>query len=217
MLEVKLKSLYTSLVTEMIYLFYNCTSLKSLDLSSFNTQKVTKMISMFQNCISLTSIIFSSSFVTNKSDGIYNLFYNCRSLEEINFDITITSSCRDMKYLFYNCYALKKINIIFSLLNADANLKGMFQGCYSLTSIDLSTGSTSNSYLNNFDEIFYDCPNLNYIKFFKIEHSNCYNDVLFNKNISNNGILFLSEKYNNCLIENRNKNIPPSNWTIENY
>ena len=217
LLEVDLKNLYTSLVTEMKYLFYNCTSLKSLDLSSFNTQKVTNMISMFHNCISLTSIIFGSSFVTNKADGIYNLFYNCRSLEEINFDITITSSCRDMKYLFYNCYALKKINIYFSRLSADANLKGMFQGCYSLTSIDLSTGSTSSSYLNSFDDIFYDCPNLNFIKFFKIEYSSCYNDILFNKNISDNGTLFLSQKYHNCLIGNTNKNIPPSNWTIENY
>ena len=215
LLEIELKNFYTSLVTEMSKLFYNCSSLKSLDLSSFNTQNLEYMNSMFENCNSLTSIIFGSSFVTNKVKNINNLFYNCHSLEEINFDITITSTIRSISYVFYNCYSLKRINIYFSQLAIDASLKGLFRGCYSLTSIDLSTGTSKNA-MNSFDEIFYDCPNLNYIKFFKINYDSC-SDVLFNKNISDNGTLFLSKNYHEFLIKNNIKDNPPSNWIIENY
>ena len=37
-------------------MFYNCNSLKSLDLSNFNTQNVAYMSDMFYNCNSLTSL-----------------------------------------------------------------------------------------------------------------------------------------------------------------
>ncbi|MBR6034301.1 MAG: BspA family leucine-rich repeat surface protein [Clostridia bacterium] len=62
--------LNTCNVTNMSGMFYDCSSLTSLDLSNFNTSNVTDMSNMFCNCISLESLDLSSfdtSNVTNMS------------------------------------------------------------------------------------------------------------------------------------------------------
>ena len=69
----------TSNVTDMGYMFYNCTSLTSLDLSTFNTSNVTNMGRMFQSCSSLTSLDLSSFDTSNVTNMDY-MFYNCTSL-----------------------------------------------------------------------------------------------------------------------------------------
>ena len=48
-----IKNLNTEEVTNMMYMFYGCKKLTSLDLSSFNTAKVTNMGGMFGSCSSL--------------------------------------------------------------------------------------------------------------------------------------------------------------------
>ncbi|WP_143354115.1 BspA family leucine-rich repeat surface protein, partial [Enterococcus sp. 3G1_DIV0629] len=45
-----MEKLQTDLVTSMYSMFYNCSSLQSLDLSSWNTSKVTDMYGMFRDC-----------------------------------------------------------------------------------------------------------------------------------------------------------------------
>ena len=48
-----------SKVTDMHYMFYECSSLTSLDVSNFDTSQVTNMSRMFESCSSLTSIYVS--------------------------------------------------------------------------------------------------------------------------------------------------------------
>ena len=60
----------------MSFMFFNCSSLKSIDLSSFNTNNVTNMNSMFNNCYSLNSIDLSS-FNTNKVTNMKYMFSYC--------------------------------------------------------------------------------------------------------------------------------------------
>ena len=43
-------------LTNMSFLFYDCTSLKEIDLESFDTSKVTDMSYMLYNCFSLKKI-----------------------------------------------------------------------------------------------------------------------------------------------------------------
>ena len=72
----------------MSYLFQNCYSLKSIDLSEWDTSKVTKMKAIFSMDDSdtyesqLTTIYASSKFVTNKvtDDDLYVLFLNTKKL-----------------------------------------------------------------------------------------------------------------------------------------
>ena len=46
----------TSEITNMYAMFYECSSLTTLDLSSFDTSAVTSMVSMFSGCSSLTTL-----------------------------------------------------------------------------------------------------------------------------------------------------------------
>ena len=76
-----LEYLNTEKVTNMRYMFYNCSSLTSLDVTHFNTAKVTDMGYMFYNCSSLTTIYASSKFVTSQVSKSFNMFYNCKKLK----------------------------------------------------------------------------------------------------------------------------------------
>ena len=55
-----IENLNTEEVTDMSEMFYNCSSLTSLDVSKFNTDKVTDMSGMFWGCKKLTSLDLSS-------------------------------------------------------------------------------------------------------------------------------------------------------------
>ena len=74
----------------MSWMFYNCSSLRELDLSSFNTNQVTNMSWMFDGCSSLKEINLSS-FNTNQVTNLNYMFSHCSSLKNIN--------CRDEKIL----------------------------------------------------------------------------------------------------------------------
>ena len=68
----------TSKVTDMRYMFDNCGSLTSLDLSSFNTSNVTDMNSMFLDCINLVNIYANSlKWVISSDCSTKLMFYNC--------------------------------------------------------------------------------------------------------------------------------------------
>ena len=55
-------------------MFYNCSSLISIDLSSFNTSNVKNMGGMFYKCSSLTSIDLSS-FNTSKVNDMRWMYF----------------------------------------------------------------------------------------------------------------------------------------------
>ena len=65
--SIKKWKIDTSNVTDMNYMFGECYSLTSLDLSSFNTSNVTDMYNMFDGCSALTSLTLSSSFFNSSA------------------------------------------------------------------------------------------------------------------------------------------------------
>ena len=62
-------------------MFYNCSSLTSLDVTHFNTANVTNMSFMFASCGALTTIYVSDKFVTDKVTKGSNMFNNCKNLK----------------------------------------------------------------------------------------------------------------------------------------
>lgn len=74
--------LNTSEVTNMAYMFTDCTQLRSLDLSAFNTSKVTGMSGMFSGCCMLT-ILDLSTFNTSKVTWMPHMFLDCTLLRTI--------------------------------------------------------------------------------------------------------------------------------------
>ena len=242
--SINFLDLYSDILNDLGFLFYNCSSLKEINIIDFNTKNVKNMQSMFEGCISLTSIIIGPNFEINSNlEHIDSMFARCHSLTSINFDIIITDKIRSLSslfsdcysltsinfknfdtskvnefdYMFYNCYNLKNIDITNFSINANANLKRMFSGCYLITSIDFSN-IEPNFY--QFDEIFYDCPNLNYVDFSFIRvhpywYLNIYKEsyYLFNKNISKSGTLILNEEYYYKYLE-KLEIYPPDGWTL---
>lgn len=74
--------LNTSEVTNMAYMFTDCTQLRSLDLSAFNTSKVTGMSGMFSGRCMLT-ILDLSTFNTSKVTWMPHMFLDCTLLRTI--------------------------------------------------------------------------------------------------------------------------------------
>ena len=81
--SLDLSNFDTSQVTEMFGMFYSCSSLTSLDLSYFDTSQVIDMGYMFSYCSSLTSLNLSN-FNTSKISFIHEMFSYCNNLEYIN-------------------------------------------------------------------------------------------------------------------------------------
>ena len=63
----------------MSYMFYNCSSLASLDVSGLDTSNVTGMSYMFCNCSSLASLDVSGLDTSNVTD-MGGMFSGCSSL-----------------------------------------------------------------------------------------------------------------------------------------
>jgi surface protein len=73
---------YTSLVTDMQYMFYQATSLQTLDTTTFNTSSVTNMTAMFQDISSVSSLDlshFDTSFVLDMT----NMLLGASSLQDL--------------------------------------------------------------------------------------------------------------------------------------
>ena len=106
--KVEYKNFDTSAVTNMSYMFSDCSGLTSLDLSNFNTSSVTSMGFMFYNCDRLKSLDvtnFNTSSVT-RMDRMFSECLRITSLDVSNFD---TSSVTDISDMFLRCNSLISI------------------------------------------------------------------------------------------------------------
>ena len=91
-------------------MFYECSSLTSLDLSPLRTENVTDMGFMFRGCSSLTSLDLSPLRTENVTDMGY-MFYECSSLTSLDLSSLRTENVTDMDYMF-GCYNLRHENAI---------------------------------------------------------------------------------------------------------
>ena len=67
----------------MDYIFADCSTLTSVDLSHFNTQNIISISYMFHTCNSLPSIELSN-FNTINIENMEGMFYQCYKLTSIN-------------------------------------------------------------------------------------------------------------------------------------
>ena len=128
--------------TDMYQMFYGCSSLTSLNLSNFNTSKVTDMKAMFRDCSSLTSLDLSS-FNTSKVTRMSNMFYNCSSLTSLDLSSFNTSNVTNMRDMFAYCRSLTSLNLSNFNTSNVTTMNSMFYNCSSLTSLNLSNFNTS--------------------------------------------------------------------------
>lgn len=162
-----LVGLDTSKVTNMSYMFKECSNLVSVPW--FDTSNVTNMNSMFYVCKKLVNI---PSYDTSKVTNMRNMFQQCQSLEIAPF--LDTSGITDMTSMFNNCYNLLETqsydtsnitNMSSMYMNCESlkfipryntskvtNMGSMFRGCTSLESVEelnlINVTSHSQMFLN---------------------------------------------------------------------
>ena len=152
-----IENLNTSAVTDMGYMFSDCSSLKQLNVSNFNTAKVTNMSGMFAVCSSLTSLNlsnFNSSAVTNMS----GMFYKCSGLTSLNLSNFNTSAVTNMSLMFSGCSGLTSLNVSNFNTSAVADMSQMFFGCSDLKELNVSNFNTSA--VTNMSWMFKNCSGL---------------------------------------------------------
>ena len=174
-----IENLNTSNVTDMQYMFINCNSLTSLDLSKFNTSKVTDMQYMFYNCKSLKSLDLSM-FNTSKVTNMQYMFYRCSSLKSLNLSSFDNSQLTTTEWMFYECSSLKSLNLSSFGTSNVTTMYNMFNGCSSLRILDLTSFNTSKA--NYMAHMFKGCSNLT-----AIYVSNSFNTY----NVSQSSDMFL--------------------------
>ena len=132
-----LKYLNTEQVTNMSYMFSDCSALTSLDLSNFNTAKVRDMSYMFYRCSALSSLDlsnFNTAIVTNMS----YMFNGCSALSSLDLSNFNTAIVTNMSYMFFNCANLSSLDLSNFNTAIVSDMSLMFGGCSVLSSLDLS-------------------------------------------------------------------------------
>ncbi len=155
--SLNLSNFNTNNVNNMSYMFWNCSSLTSLNLSNFNTNNVEDMSYMFWNCSSLKSLDLSN-FNTNNVNKMRSMFSGCSSLTSLNLSNFNTDNVNDMSYMFDNCSSLQLLDLSNLKTNNVNNMRCMFQLCSSLNSLNLSNFNTDN--VKNMRSMFYNCSSL---------------------------------------------------------
>ena len=148
----------TSNVTDMSYMFSNCSPLTTIPL--LDTSNVTDMSCMFRSCYSLTSI---PQLDTSNVISMYNMFFYCTSLTSIQqLD---TSNVTNMNGMFDYCPKLEEIHMINMKVSFDIHYSTKFtrealleiiNNCYDLTTLGktatLTMGSTNLAKLTEEDK-----------------------------------------------------------------
>ena len=140
---IKIKFIFKKLLTSTAFMFCNCSSLISIDLSSFNTNNVINMNHMFYDCKFLESIDLSS-FITNNVRNMEYMFCGCLHLKSIDLSSFITTNVTNMSYMFHFCSSLKSLDLSSFNTNNVNDMSSMLSFCSSLKSIDLTLYNTSN-------------------------------------------------------------------------
>ena len=127
-----LEYLNTKNVTDMRYMFFNCSSLTSLDVTHFNTANVTDMSYMFFSCSSLTSLDVTKFNTVNVTNMSY-MFTGCSSLTSLYLTNFNTEKVTNMGNMFFDCSSLTTIYASSKFVTTQvSNSSGMFNNCEKL-------------------------------------------------------------------------------------
>lgn len=138
------------------YMFRNCSSLQSIDLTG--ATKINNLA--FQNCTALTQINGSQDIVTVKSCA----FENCTNIIQLDLpNCQIQGVDSNSIAVVKNCTSLQKITLgdCVRLGNiwagSDSNNRSIFNGCTSLHTVDVKSLQYTTDRSN---AVFRNCPNM---------------------------------------------------------
>ena len=162
LLEVRNYSNNCPSVTSFAKLFSDAYYMKTLTFAKgMDTSKIKSMINMFYNCSSLVSLDLSSFDVTNLREA-HDMFYNCSMLTSLILPDFSKGSLSIISSFFYGCSSLVSLDLSSFNTSKSTSFADMFANCRSLVSLDLSNFDTSNC--TSFSDMFYNCNSLTHIK-----------------------------------------------------
>ena len=194
-----IENLNTESVEDMSYMFGNCNSLSSLDLSKLNTAKVENMAYMFYYCRSLSSLNLSNINAANVTD-MEHMFYYCRSLSSLNLSNINTANVKNMAYMFYYCQSLSSLNLSNINTANVTDMEKMFYSCSKLSSLDLTNFNTAK--VKNMRSMFWNCSALTTIyvsdKFVTGQVTSSSDMFLYCSNLKGYSDSKIDHNYANC-------------------
>lgn len=179
-------------LTNISYMFHRISSLKSVDISNFNTEKITDMRYMFSDCTKLITLIGFENINTDNVENMSNMFYGCQNLSNFpNISSWNMNKVKDISKMFMNMGinnfpnldkwdmpSVENMSGLFSQNNMAADnisfiskwkniskitdISYLFSECERLRTIpNLSNWDVSN--VTNMSYLFNKCTNLKYI------------------------------------------------------
>ena len=112
------------------------TPITSLDLSAWNTDSLTNMQYMFENCTKLTSLNLSGWNTSNVTD-MSGLFGHDQQLTNLRFDGWNTGNVRLMGHMFEYCAKLTSLDLSGWDTSNVTDMHGLFDNCTSLAGLKL--------------------------------------------------------------------------------
>lgn len=138
-----IENLKTDNVTDMSYMFYNCSNLEHLFISGLNTSNVTDMQYMFGSCSNLKDIEIGNLFVTPNVTNMAGMFSYCEQLTSLDLSGFNTAKVTDMHDMFHNCMKLMTLNVQSFNTQEVTNMGSMFYNCSALTTLDVTSFNTA--------------------------------------------------------------------------
>lgn len=138
-----LSLLDTSDTTSISFMFYECRSLKNVDISSLNNEKVTDISGLFYMCSALETINGLDTLYTSGVTNMYGMFAYCSSLTSLDVARFDTSKVTNMMYMFLGCKEVPVLDVSRWNTRSLENMQEMFCDCQSITLLDLSGWNTS--------------------------------------------------------------------------
>jgi surface protein len=154
--------LNTNRVEYMAFMFANCSSLETLDLSAFYTNNVKTMYGMFRNCSALQTLDVTK-LKTGRVESMFSMFEGCSSLTSLDVSRFNTRYVTSFESMFENCYSLKKLDLSAFDTHNVTNMMRMFIECQELSTIivgDKWTMENVDMENSGSDLMFYDCYKL---------------------------------------------------------
>ena len=139
---IDLSGMKASNVKNMSKMFYNCPSLKTVNLSKLDAPVLTNMTNMFavdnKTISSLETVDLSGINVPNLTK-MGGMFVRCSSLETVDLSGIIVHDSKTLAInsMFENCSALTSLNLSGFDAPMVSSMKMMFKNCSALTTLDL--------------------------------------------------------------------------------
>lgn len=140
---IDLSGMKASNVKNMSKMFYNCPSLKTVNLSKLDAPVLRTMIGMFavdgKTISSLETVDLSGIKVPNLTN-MGSMFVRCRSLKTFDLSKLNFPSLQNMNNMFYDCSSLETVHLSDIIVHGSKTLaiNSMFENCSALTSLNLS-------------------------------------------------------------------------------